>query len=441
MYHAYCCQQAVAGGQQIGSRSLPPYNVLPYSPLHYVVVGHLGKVLGGDLFSAKQAGRLVSLFMTGVTALMVFLLARGLGVSRRYAFIGAVLSLLCESIQWCATLIRPDAFACALTLVGVWLALQKGCSWFSGACFGLVFGIKYSYFVAPCLLFWGGWEGKGFRRLPFLGGLFLGCMTWWLLAERFLGPHWGEGLSLPMVSTPKLQQPFFFLAWILEDPSALPLLFGLSCIALRPADKRVRFFCVYACLSFFFSALALVKPGAGAWYLLEPFVVGCLLTAWTLQQLEERLPALWTSFALVVVCGLLFTVAEREAARSRDVVVSQRQRDSAAKERLVALLQETRGPILSTRSDLYFRSGHEPWLHTFDLVCGELSRGLIDPKAMESLFSKQVFGAVVLEKGEGPWKLMPPVLAEALKAHYRFEGEFEENLLYLPKGNSQERGD
>jgi hypothetical protein len=275
-----------------------PLMHIAYTPLYYVVVGELQRVVGD---SSYTVGRVVSLLATlgGVAALAWSLKRLTTRWSVGLLAAGFFLTQNLTALLW-APLHRVDPLALGLTLWGLALATGGRTSQ-AGVLFLLAVLTKQTYIIAPVAVAIAIWPCRAklfhFGAIVGGGGVIAICIAQWLTHGWFLWHTLSANGNRPdMVTFAALMGSFLQF-------NGLAVLAALGSFAL-PAAPGERVWRIYflGCLA---TLPSLAKLGASSnyWLELSAATAACLglasyhLTAWPRARL----------IAPVVIAGSLFT--------------------------------------------------------------------------------------------------------------------------------------
>jgi hypothetical protein len=246
-------RQVAGGGGLYASPDHLPLMQIAYTPLYYVVVGGLERIVGDHGYTV---GRAVSVVSTLVGTLALAWSVRCLTGHWRFGWLagGLMLTQNLTLLLW-GTLERVDALALGLTLVGLALfTMRRGAA--AAVLFVLAFFTKQTFFVAPVAAAIALWPCRAsltrFVAIVACGVLGGVGLAQWLTNGWFL---WHVGLA--NANTPDLMT-FSVLMGSFMQFNGVPVLAALTSLALPSA------------------------PGERVWRL---YFVGCLLTLPTVAKL------------------------------------------------------------------------------------------------------------------------------------------------------------
>lgn len=431
-WHAYCSQQACANGQHIGPVDHPPYNVMPYPPVNYLITGALGKLFGGSLEDTRYAGRLLSLISLLASSVMVMLIVKSLGADTYSAFLAGSIFLAAVNFYGYVVSQRPDLLACLLNLVGLYTLIKWRLWIAAGVIFALALSTRHSYVTVPVLavvfLLWN-LEYRHFIR--FVLALVLTLCLVSLVADWQMGHYWLQGLLLQNLHGGSIAQAIGFLGTAFNNPVSFPLFLGLaSSLILCFLPRVLQGLVLCLVLSFILQTVAMTKRGAFINYLIEPITLGVILFGWFFWKISSEASLMrWRSFALAVLIAILMGqvivlgIQTRHAGKSYD---DKRNNILAA----AAYVKEKKGRLLTDVSELYFVSGRDPSWQPLDMVRMTGTSVGSSERQLEQLLSIQYFEVVILDN---VMRLGERALVQ-LKGHYKPQGVVGGYQVYLRSG-------
>lgn len=410
-WHAYCAQQAYPGGDHVGNVEEPPFNILPYGPLSYLFNGGISG-FSKELLTVRFMGRLGAAMMTLLSAVMVAAISSKFGRSLWYGILAALFFLSAQDVHMFAVSLRPDAMACVLALIATYCCLGRRSTIVSGILFSLSIAAKHSYIIGPfvMLLYFVRQRRYG-AVIRFSAVISLTLLIIGVAAHFMLGKYWWQGLTLQGLQHANIKQALWFFRSVFRDGAGLPLLIGVVSLMLSIQSAELRALRLYFVLSLLANAVASAKIGAAHNYYLEPFALGSVLLGVGMKNFfsskfwELHLPV----YAAVVVV-LLVTGIEAGVSASKLTKQSYNKHEDVTG--VYRLLEKVSGPVLTTSSEIYFRSGHEPWASPSDFLHLATISGAVDTKGFMSAIKNKHFDVVVVQ---GNWRQRPFFPIESLK--------------------------
>ena len=427
-WHAHCAMQAYTDEGHIGALGDPPHNAMPYVPLSYLANGAMGVLFGGGFEATLFGGRLLSLLMTVLSSVLIFLITKNLGTSNAGSLFAAFLFPIGGNIQVFAVALRPDALVCALTLAGLLCALRYRAYVFAGAFFGLALTAKQSFIVGPLAIAWTLWrlhDFKGIIQLA-IGGIAT-VATVVMLAYTRLGSHWMDGILLQNFTYFSVKRAIEYVGETFKMSSSIPIALGLASNLLPNLPKGVRFFSIYLIFCFFLHSIALAKFGAWVNYMLEPLAIGSILTGWLFGHFATEASSTARSFVYATLAIVFTGLVMHEGVATRLAYKQPRYEPFAT---VVNFLRNIDGPILTDESDLYFVTGKTPWFQPFDLIQQGIRLKKLPANAVESRISSHFFDAVVIRKNNDSY--WDPHWTSLIRAHYNYYDTIDGLAVYLP---------
>ena len=290
-------RQVARGDGLYASPDRLPLMQIAYTPVYYVVVGGLQRIVGDHGYTV---GRVVSLLATLVGTLALAWSVRCLTGFWRFAWLagGLLLTQNVTLLLW-GSLERVDALALGLTLVGLALYTMRHTS-AAAVVFVLAFFTKQTFFVAPLAAAIALWPCRT-KLVPFAAIVVCGVVGGALLAELLTG-GWFWWHTVTANANPLDLLTFSILMGSFMQFNGVPVLAALMAMFALPTAAGERVWRVY-----FIGCLVLLptvaKLGASSNYWVE-------LTAATAALLgiaSYRLTA-WPATRLVaptVIAGAL----------------------------------------------------------------------------------------------------------------------------------------
>jgi hypothetical protein len=298
-------REVARGGGLYAPADQVPLMQIAYTPLYYVVVGGLQKLVGDNGYTL---GRLVSLVATlvGATALAASLrrlTGRWLfGLLGAGLFLTQNLTLLLWSSQH-----RVDPLALGLTLVGLALFTYGRLS-AAAVLFVLAFFTKQTFVIAPIAATIALWPCR--KRMLRFGTIVVGGIVAGVVGAEWLSQGWFWW----HVVTSNANQPdlltFSILMGGFMQYNGLPVLAALASLVLpaRPGERVWRVYFVGALLTL----PSIAKLGASSNYWLELTAATSALLALAAYHLN-RLPAARLVAPTVLVGALLVAIPGYQA--------------------------------------------------------------------------------------------------------------------------------
>ncbi len=432
LYGLHCAQTGQAVYRDYHT---PPHVLSGYMPLFYYGPGYLSRWLRADRLGTYMVGRYyVYAFWLGI-GVGVYKLARHAGSARLYATLAAALWLGgLISPQW-ANSFRPDAMALFFSLAAVWLYLQGSSSQHlavSTALLMLAFLHKQTA-IAPLLVILA--EECRLRRW----GRAVAVATGWgaalaiivTVAQRLTGGTFVMNVSSFVHPFTVWRQALYLMTWTLSTNAAVFLASIWACATIAtpaPASLLKRYFIVAL-------ALALLRStnyGASQNHYLEPYAIGCVLTAILLQRWQDT-PAglrgrlLRLGWLGVAMAASIYTLSIRTAqipALIAESIHHRTVRDGEARDwdTLLARVAKLGEPILTEDNYLDLRRGLTPLMLDASLL-GELQlHGRFDDADLRRKIAAGEFGAIITtEPFEATllWRYFPSQWIEIMRHSYR----------------------
>jgi hypothetical protein len=292
-----------------------PFRTNIYGPVFYYAGAGALQLLGGP--PTLAAGRIVSVAALLASLGFVWLLARrSLGLTRSASLAAVLIPVASAPVWQFAALNRVDSLAAALSLGGLWLALQGGWKLRIGVVlFVLALFTKVTSVAAPLAVAVVLARERRLRELA-EGAILLGVLG-------------AGGLALLQVAT----QGGFFTSIVRFNQNALHLQGGIArtlsasatlvlplaamvavALVLRPAQAPGRI-AVYFLLALGIAIGTVSKVGAALNYFLESALVAGLVLCWAWQRWSSRKPA--TAMAVVTAAALLVMSGSGVASQMR----------------------------------------------------------------------------------------------------------------------------
>lgn len=339
-----------------GESLYPPVDRLPlmhtaYTPVYYVLVGELQRVLGD---SGYTLGRAISLLGALLGALALAWAVRRLcGGAWRYGVLAAGLFLTqnLTVLLW-APLHRVDALALGFTLLG--LALATGGRTLAAALVLVVAVMtKQTFLVAPVAIFLSLWPC--WRQMARFAVVFGGSLVVLVLAAQWLTGGWFLWHTVVGNSNEAEFDTFAQLMGGFLQFNGLPVLAALASLLL-PSARPERMWRLY-----FLGALATLptisKIGASSNYWLEITAASVALLAIASHRLAP-----WPQTRLIgplIIAGALFVAVPGYQANTREASDSLSQAFSPAPEYLTMVSDVSVAP-LRVESSFVRRVATEP---------------------------------------------------------------------------------
>jgi hypothetical protein len=376
-----------------------PLMHIAYTPLYYVVVGGLGRVVGD---SGYTAGRAVSLVATlgGAAALAWSLKCLTTRWSVGLLAVGLFLTQNLTAALW-APLHRADSLALGLTLVGMALATGGRVS-LAGFAFLLALLTKQTYVVAPLAVAIALWPCRAslvrFVLIVVGGGAVAVGIAQWLTGGWFLWHTVTANSNEPDLLT------FAALMGSFLQYNGLPVVAALVSMTL-PAGRGERLWRIYflGCLA---TLPSLVKLGASSNYWLELSAASAVVLA----SASNRL-AVWPTARVVapaILAGGLFIAIPAYQASAFESLANLMDLVRSPAPRYLSLVGDGDYGAAPLRVETSFVDwvGHQP---------GELltdNSGLAVAAGKRIAFEFQIFQ---LLSAEGYWSEQP--ILDAVAAH------------------------
>jgi hypothetical protein len=298
-------REVARGGGLYAPADQVPLMQIAYTPLYYVIVGGLQKLVGDNGYTL---GRLVSLAATLVGASALAASLRHLTGRWLFGLLGAGLFLTqnLTLLLW-SSQHRVDPLALGLTLVGLAL-FTYGRLDSAAVVFVLAFFTKQTFVIAPIAAIIALWPCR--KRMLRFGTIVLGGLVAGVAAAQWLSQGWFWW----HVVTSNANQPdlvtFSILMGGFMQYNGLPVLAALASLVLpaQPGERVWRAYFVGALLTL----PSIAKLGASSNYWLELTAGTSVLLALAAHHLS-RLPAARLVAPMVLVGALLVAVPGYQA--------------------------------------------------------------------------------------------------------------------------------
>lgn len=369
-----------------------PYTVAIYTPIYYLLMAALTKVIGLSLV----AGRLVSLCAAFSIGCMIYAIVYKSGGRFFPALCAALIFFSFPPVRHWAALFRPDALAAALSLAGIfWLSRQPKRLYLAGSFFVVAFLTKQSYLAAPlaAILF--------VLSNDWRAGLKLAAWTMTLAAVSLVGfqiltDGWFLFDIVVLNANPvRLSRVLagFLAIFIFQIPY-----FGMIVGYLRAGWSRAeRLFLCYL-LATLLHILAVSKRGSAPNYFLEPQAALSIVSGLALNWLifEKRLPSLhrglWNRLAFA---GLVYLSVVAIFSCGDALSIADTTSRTSVPRRVAKVIENVPGPVLSDDAVVVVKAGKpvvfEPYL--FSLLAEE---GKWDPELLITRIRGQEFDLLIL---------------------------------------------
>jgi hypothetical protein len=392
----------------------PPYIIASYEPAHYLVSA-LGVRLFGPGF---WWGRLVSTVSVLATALFAALIVWDRTKHRFASFItGGTILAMPHFIVW-ATLMRVDAMALALSVVGLWLFL-RGARWAGIPLFSLGVFTRRTTVAAMATAYIGDAHQRGlWKAVKMLGAQVL------LIAALLIGANLvtrgGMYAQLKLHTATSLGkawtwQQLWSLLWVPGNPSPLklwPAYFAITLIAAiwsafhREARVLLLWF-AFACVIFLTGG----RIGSAHNYLMEPTAVGAMMfgimyavvSGGTGRGVREprgasagfTQPAPTRIGLMLLAGGLAAQMVWTTQHLPETLSILQPRVDPRASQHIVNLVKQTDGPALVEDTGLTLLAGKEPPLMPFEFTMMARAKAL-DPEPVYRAVREVRYPLIVL---------------------------------------------
>jgi hypothetical protein len=428
-----------------------PFNLVLYSPVYYLIVGTLSRVLDLNVDATVTLARISSALATAVSALMIAEIGRLCGLSRlgRMAAVGLFVS--CYIIHPWLFSARPDALALACSLAGLWVGLRhqtvRG-ALVTGMLLALAFHTKQSHVAVAGALLLGTIYFRQFTRTFALAISWSICISVGLAFEHVMSNGlFAANTITPNVLTMRLEfvvkQIGQFL--VFGFPSLVLTIMGWP--SLRKASFSLTVIVLYALIAVSVGFFATAKIGASYNQLLEAAAVLALFGGRGIERLAtlaaesqdagaSTRQSAWRPLAIVLgICAIASSVFPGETLFGHIVYTPD---DSA----LVRLIARMPGDILTERDSLaVVRAGKTPvFADPFGIAL--LSQdGRWDPSSLHGMIERREFSLIVLatpldqfaEFDSFPW--WPAGTESRIIEHYVLVGQSRTRLFYAPNGD------
>jgi len=430
------------GGSPYHDFSHAPYAVTLYGPLFYMVPGTIARILHASWIGTIVCGRLYTYLSWLSVAVVIYALGRQIGCQRPAAVTVALLWLSGTLASGWAVAYRPDATGILLALGALWV-YQRGDSARAVvlAVTLLVAAFLHKQTAAVSVLLAIAIteiERRRFvRAISVVGGWTTGAIvgvavTQWLTGGAFVKNAFeavavwaGSGQVWGFLGEAMLQGMVVFAGAMIS--------YGVFCHEERLALLR-RSFLVSCMLALAASA----KAGAQLNYYLEPFALGCVLTAGLLR--DEVQPATsplavplrigWLALAIVACAANLSGKAAHFPAWCHDLLDHRAIRVQQARtwDRLAACLGELNEPVLVEDLYLAVRQCPTPYVVHPRHLAALRGAGLFDDSDLVRQIADGRFNAIIASfplEQEAPTRQFPARWLEAANERYVLEKRCE----------------
>jgi len=422
----------------------PPYIHTPYGPLLYLLSLPGTLALGGSVSAAYLTGRVVVLLATGMTALVISLLATRLTGSRPVGLLAGLGFLTIPIlVPWGYTL-RPDLLAMAFSVAALALAWRtvdgQDPSWGRlGFLVLLLLGglwSKQTAVSAPVAILAGWvlrrqWRAAG-RFVLLLGAAGLGVT---ILTQLWTGGAFIHNAIWGMQCGLRPGAPYYLFLHFVQfgSPLLVAALLGVG------RDPRGWFLPeVYAGTAIVMALLFALRGGSDVNHLLEPLAAVALLAGrgfgWLLAEgarSTRRGAAIALTFVVLFSPGL---------ARTGDELRGNVATLDPSRADLLRMLAGNQGEILTFSTDIPLLTHRRPRLMDPMIFACLADRGVWDPTPLvNSLRRGEIPTIVLLTTPTGEvfathhgLPIWPPTVLQAVQERYRVVGEYGRQRVYEP---------
>jgi hypothetical protein len=292
-----------------------PLTVTAYTPLYYLLVGNLQRLLGD---SSYTIGRIVSLLATAGGAACLVAGVRS-ATGRWPAGLLAAFVFLTQNLTanlW-GPMHRVDTLALGLSLLGLAVAAAGHPRW---AVLPLLLALltKQTYVAAPAALLLSLWPDR--RTMLAFAALYGGGVVAAVLVGQWLTGGWFLWHTVVANANPYLVDYIGVMLGQFLAYNGLPLLLASS-IFMLPARPAERLWRVYLVLSLLQTLVSVGKIGASSNYWLEWSAAAAAAIAIVAARLAEERPDAGQWFVRGLVGALLIALPGYQAVASEAVLL------------------------------------------------------------------------------------------------------------------------
>lgn len=270
--------------------STPPHLITPYSPLIYLIIGHLSRLFNASTPQMFIISRTVSFSATLITAVIIYWYLKKTTKSAFLGFFSIVILLLNPIVYFWSISSRPDTLAALFSLAGA-LLFSLGSPIWLGLLFQLVAVLsKQNYLIATIsFLFFGLLSRNIFLLKNLTVIIFLPLLL--VSASTFLSPNFTH-LKQNIITSNSgpfsfdlshLYPPIFYLFTILPLVSYLLL--------SKPQFKlslKSNFLHLYFLISLIMATFQCIKIGSDTNYFYESVILLIIVTAQQISQIKQN---------------------------------------------------------------------------------------------------------------------------------------------------------
>jgi len=409
----------------------PPYNIAPYTPGYYLVLGMLVRYLNAAVESIFPLGRGISFFCCLLISLFLYLNSRFDGDHPAYSLTAGFLFLSSHILSLWGATTRPDLFTMSITIAGVLIYLRfsdNRAVLFSAPFFVLAFFAKQTALSAPIagflhLLFEKKWK-NAFLFAAAVGGSVIAIFSVMHVSTAGLSTMnivYGNVAPMGFQNFRVLAGPFFQVA-------ALPLI--LATAGVLSGSYR-SFKSLYFMIAVAQGLITCSRLGSNQNYFIEPVAASCLLIAPGFRTLEDHLKSRLRPLLLVLTIVLLFPAILVMAHSVRDVQFPEDQS-------IRKLVLEADGLVITDNSRLALLGRDSFLIEPFQLSYMEKAGKWSAQGLVEMLHRHEIQYVVLMRPIEQPltWqgmKRLPDGVIDAVKSAYRFSRLVDNHYVYVPR--------
>ena len=416
-----------------------PFMPLVYGPVVPAFTAIAAPIFGAGPMAALEAGRLLTIASTMVVAMLIFLLARRIGVSRVAAMLVAFAFILSPIVLRWGFEYRVDMPVLACELGGIF-AFAGGATVIAIALFVISFFIKQAHAVGIATVVLYCWTAKQRRRALGLALTWLGLVTLGVALLAWIYPDYLLN-TFEAVRTMQLDfaAPVLFSSILIGGNAGLLLFAGIALTRHHLTDRLMICLLLIASIHDLASSL---RWGSNAYYFLMTLAALKIIAGAGIDlalkrvRVMPRLAQVGAGIALALLLSLGFIIAPRAITTS--VAAADPWDDRA-----LAILQSIDGPILTDAAELKLVD-RQPNLEWIDLMVLTSMHGLgsFDDTALIAAIEHREIAAFALDD-EGLARsfrgrqLFWPRLRGAIENNYEVVDGVGPPWLMIPKRSGQ----
>lgn len=409
----------------------PPYNIAPYTPGYYFVLGYFVRFLDVELESIFVLGRGMTFFCCLVIGLLIYLSSRFDGEHSVYAFIGSCLFLASYILGPWGVTTRPDMLAIALTIAGLLACMRfsdKTLIWVSAPLFVVAFLTKQTAVSAPVAIFLHLLIQRKWKDAV----MFAACVAVPIAAILAIMHNSTSGLSTMNIiygnMAPMQFQNFRVVAGPFFQVAALPMILAAAgALSNSLGDIKSLYFLIALAQGL----VTCSRLGSSLNYFLEALVASCLLVPSGLRTMEDswknKLRPLLPVLTLVLVFpSILFLWRSVQDVRFQEM------------QSIRKLVLEAKGFVITDNSRLALLSRESLFIDPFQLSYLEKA-GRWNVQGLADLLRRREVEYVVLSRPiEQPmtWQglaRVPDGVISAVRNDYVFSRLVDNYYVYVAK--------